>query len=123
AQGGDARVADDPDRLPRARLEAVLEAPGDGYLAEVDALQVGHAAMLLGAGRQKKGDAVDPGAGLLLARKVGEEVRRGERLATLYSNQPEGLERALQFLQGAFSLSPERVAPSPLFLGKVGIDG
>ncbi|MEI6308109.1 MAG: thymidine phosphorylase [bacterium] len=123
AQGGDARVADDPGRLPIARLEAVLEAPGDGFLAEVDALQVGHAAMLLGAGRQKKGDVVDPGAGLLLARKVGEEVRRGERLATLYSNQPEGLERALQFLQGAFSLSPERVAPSPLFLGKVGIDG
>ena len=123
AQGGDARVADDPGLLPRARLEAVLEAPGDGYLAEVDALQVGHAAMLLGAGRQKKGDAVDPGAGLLLARKVGEEVRRGERLATLYSNRTEDLERALQFLQGAFSLSPERVAPSPLFLGKVGIDG
>ncbi|MEI6509907.1 MAG: thymidine phosphorylase [bacterium] len=123
AQGGDARVAEDPGRLPVARLEGVLEASGDGFLAEVDALQVGHAAMLLGAGRQKKGDAVDPGAGLLLARKVGEEVHRGERLATLYSNQPEGLEKALQFLQGAFSLSPERVAPSPLFLGKVGIDG
>jgi pyrimidine-nucleoside phosphorylase len=123
AQGGDARVADDPGRLPVARLEGVLEATGDGFLAEVDALQVGHAAMLLGAGRQKKGDAVDPGAGLLLARKVGERVHRGERLATLYSNQPEGLEKALQFLQGAFSLSPERVAPSPLFLGKVGIHG
>ncbi len=123
AQGGDARVVDDPARLPRAPLEAVMEAPADGFLAEVDALQVGHAAMLLGAGREKKGDAVDPGAGLLLARKVGEEVRRGERLVTLYSNQAEGLERALQFLQGAFSFSPERVAPSPLFLGKVGIDG
>jgi len=123
AQGGDARVADDPSRLPRAPLEGILKATGDGFLAEVDALQVGHAAMLLGAGRQKKGDAVDPGAGLLLARKVGEEVRRGEPLATLYSSHAEGLERALQFLHGAFSLAPEPVAPSPLFLGKVGIDG
>jgi thymidine phosphorylase len=60
---------------------------------------------------------------MILTRKVGEKVLRGEPLVTLYSSQRNGLERAVHFLQGAFSISGERVSPSPLFLGKVGLNG
>jgi pyrimidine-nucleoside phosphorylase len=123
AQHGNPHVVEDRSLLPLGRFQAIMPAFMDGFLAEVDALQVGHAAMLLGAGRQKKGDRVDPGAGMILTRKVGEKVLRGEPLVTLYSSQRNGLERAVHFLQGAFSISGERVSPSPLFLGKVGLNG
>ncbi len=83
AQGGDARVVDEPDRLPQARLSRAVAASRDGWLSRLDARGVGRAAVLLGAGRAFKEQALDYGAGIELARKVGDRVRRGETIALL----------------------------------------
>ncbi len=85
AQGGDARVVDDPGRLPRPRLRREVRAARSGIVAQLDAELVGLASVDLGAGRARKEDAVDPAAGLLLRRRAGDPVRAGDVLAELHA--------------------------------------
>ncbi|TLM77165.1 MAG: hypothetical protein FDZ75_09430 [Actinobacteria bacterium] len=85
AQGGNPRIADDPDLLPLSHATRVVASPRAGYIAGYDAERVGRAAMLLGAGRARKDDVIDPGAGLVLVKRAGERVEAGEPLATLYA--------------------------------------
>jgi pyrimidine-nucleoside phosphorylase len=84
AQGGDPRVADDPDMLPHAARTRTVGAPASGWIAAYDAEGVGKAAMLMGAGRATKDDAIDPAAGLVLHAKVGDRIEAGAPLATLH---------------------------------------
>jgi pyrimidine-nucleoside phosphorylase len=85
-QGGDPRVLDEPGRLPAAPVLAVLKAPASGWLAGLDARQIGLAAVELGAGRTRVEDDVDPAVGFELRRTVGEEVESGEPLIMIRSN-------------------------------------
>lgn len=80
AQGGDASVVDDPTKLPQAKYRWELEAPEDGYVAEIVADEVGTAAMLLGAGRATKEATIDLSVGLVLHKKVGDAVKKANRL-------------------------------------------
>jgi pyrimidine-nucleoside phosphorylase len=82
--GGDPRCVDEPSRLPAAPVVEDVPAPRAGYIAGIDALAVGRAAMQLGAGRVTKQDTIDPAAGIVLRAKVGDRVRRGEPLATIH---------------------------------------
>ena len=92
AQGGDPRVADAPDELlPRAPLSLDLPSPSAGYVAAIDALAIGEAARQLGAGRQRKGDPIDPAAGLILRAKVGDYLAAGAAWATLFASDPARL--------------------------------
>ena len=84
AQGGSVAVIDDPARLPQALLVTTLEAGADGVINDIDAALIGQASVLLGAGRERKGDAVDPAAGIVLRATVGETVRRGQPLLELH---------------------------------------
>ncbi|WP_419881264.1 pyrimidine-nucleoside phosphorylase [Peribacillus sp. B-H-3] len=86
AQGGDASVVDNPERLPQAKYTFELEAKEDGYVSEIVADEVGTAAMLLGAGRATKESVIDLAVGLVLRKKIGDEVKKGESLVTIYSN-------------------------------------
>ncbi|GAB7386197.1 pyrimidine-nucleoside phosphorylase [Bacillaceae bacterium] len=86
AQGGDPFVVDDPSRLPQANRHIEVIAEQDGYVTAVDAEAVGIAAMLLGAGRKKKGDLIDHAAGVTLQKKIGDPVRSGETLCVLHTN-------------------------------------
>ncbi|SFC43411.1 pyrimidine-nucleoside phosphorylase [Bacillus sp. OV322] len=86
AQGGDASVVDNPERLPQAKYTFELEAKEDGYVSEIVADEVGTAAMILGAGRATKESVIDLAVGLVLRKKIGEEVKKGESLVTIYSN-------------------------------------
>jgi thymidine phosphorylase len=116
AQGGD------PDApLPTAREAHVLLAPADGVLTQLDALAVGVAAWRLGAGRARKEDPVQAGAGIELHAKPGALVRGGEPLMTLHTDTPERFERALQALEGGFFLAPEGDRPDllPLVVERV----
>ena len=113
-QGGDPRVVDDPGRLPQARQRQDFVAPGEGYLARMDAERIGRAAMALGAGRARAEDAIDPAVGLVVHKKVGDRVERGEPLATLYFNREERLADAQARLEAAFSLAPAPPASAPL---------
>ena len=116
AQGGD------PDaELPRARETHVVQVPASGVLTSLDALAVGVAAWRLGAGRARKEDAVQAGAGVELHAKPGAEVRGGEPLMTLHTDTPERFERALEALDGAYFIAPHGSRPDllPLVIERV----
>jgi len=116
AQGGDPRVVDEPDRLPRSPLSKDVKAPRDGYLAALDARRVGEAAVRLGAGRETAEQALDYGAGIVIAKKVGERVKKGEVLATLHASDQARLERAAADYARAVELSPRAPHPRPVIL-------
>ncbi|HWK24130.1 MAG TPA: pyrimidine-nucleoside phosphorylase [Ureibacillus sp.] len=92
AQGGDASVVDDPTLLPKAKYQIELPALSSGYVAKIEADDVGVAAMLLGAGRATKESTIDLSVGLVLHKKVGDAVQEGESLVTIHSNSEEIIE-------------------------------
>lgn len=99
AQGGD------PDaELPKAKENHVVLAPESGLLTELDALQVGTASWRLGAGRARKEDSVQFGAGITLHAQVGQKVQAGQPLLTMHTDEPERFERALAALDGGFKI-------------------
>lgn len=119
AQGGDGRVVDDPSLLPRARYQEAWVAEGDVYLAFLPADKLGEIAMKLGAGREKKGDPIDPAVGIVLGGKVGDLIRKGQPVATVFANDREKLKQALAELKGCIVLSPDPVTPPPLVLEEI----
>jgi thymidine phosphorylase len=99
AQGGD------PDaKLPQAKEQHVVLAPESGFLSHLDALAVGTASWRLGAGRARKEDDVQFGAGITLHAQLGQEVKAGDPLMTLHTNEPERFERALESLADSFKI-------------------
>lgn len=108
AQGGDPSVVDDPMKLPQAKYTFELEAKEDGYVAEIVADSVGTAAMWLGAGRATKESTIDLAVGLVLNKKIGDEVKKGESLVTIYSNQ-EDIEEVKQKLYESIAISKDKV--------------
>jgi len=117
AQGGDLAAA-----LPVARESHVVPAPADGELARLDALAVGLAAWRLGAGRARKEENVQPGAGIVLHAKPGEPVRAGRPLLTLLTDTPDRFEAALRDLDGGYDVLPAgaRAELAPLVLDRIG---
>lgn len=102
AQGGDPAVVDEPDRLKLARHRRVVRAPTDGFVTDIDPLELGLVSVGLGAGRATTEDSVDPGAGIALHAKVGDRVRAGDPLATLYTSTRARLTPAVGRTAGAF---------------------
>lgn len=115
AQGGDARVADDVSLLPVGVHTRTVCADGEGWVAGFDAEGVGRAAMALGAGRARKEDRIDPGAGLLLEAKTGDRVSTGSVLATLYTSDAALLDEATERLLAAVRVSETEPVVPPLF--------
>ncbi len=116
AQGGD------PDAtLPVAKETHEVLAPADGVLTELDALKVGVAAWRLGAGRARKEDPVQAGAGIEMHAKPGASVRAGEKLLTLHTDTPDRFDRALESLEGSFTIAPPGSRPDllPLVIEKI----
>ncbi|GAA3289889.1 thymidine phosphorylase [Arthrobacter citreus] len=116
AQGGD------PDApLPQARESETIYAPADGVLVELDALSVGVAAWRLGAGRARKEDQVQAGAGVRLHAKPGAPVRAGQPLMTLLTDTPEKFDRAREALEHAVVIAPEGSRPAQkLIIDRIG---
>lgn len=120
AQGGDARVLESDSYLPLKANESVLVANREGYLSHMDAEGIGVAAMLLGAGRLRKEDAIDPAAGIMLTRKTGDYVKKGEEIARLYANLPaDRVDEAQNRLCTALTFSEEKPLSRPLILDTV----
>ncbi len=113
AQGGDPSVVDDPDARPDTAPVAEVEAPADanGYVADLDALSVGQAAVELGAGRQTKEESVDPVAGLTDLKKPGDAVEGGDVLARLHTSESSDLDAVRAVVQDAYIFS--EVPPEP----------
>lgn len=113
AEGGDASYIDHPEKFPEAAHEFEIRAKEGGFVEEIDSLSIGHAAMLLGAGRSRAEDNIDFAAGIYLEKKVGDEVVPGEVLARAYSNK-EGVEDALREIEGAYRIAAEQPPVLPL---------
>ena len=108
SQGGDASVVEDTEKLPQAAFRIELEAKEDGYISEIVADQVGNAAMLLGAGRATKDSIIDLSVGLVLRKKIGDYVQKGESLVTIYSSSPQ-VEDVKKKLEENIKISTEKV--------------
>ena len=104
AQGGDPTVVDDPSKLTIAKVAVDVVADGAGYVCEIDAERIGIASQHTGAGRARKEDDIDYGAGVLLHKKVGYPVRPGEVLATVYSGNAHKAEAAAAEVKAAFRI-------------------
>lgn len=113
AQGGDETVIDDPSKMPQAKHQIPFVADQAGFVSEITANEVGTAAMLLGAGRATKESVIDLAVGIVLHKKVGDEVKEGDTIATLHSNQ-ENVDDVLKKLRDAYTISSEKVDAPPL---------
>ena len=109
AQGGDARVTDDPDRLPKAERLIPIAAKAGGYVAAMKTSDIGYAAQALGAGRMKKSDAIDPAVGLVMKKRVGEPVEEGETWCELHVNPASDVAAARDLLDGALTVARQPV--------------
>ena len=115
AQGGD------PDApLPQARESHVVTAEQTGTVTRLDAMAVGLAAWRLGAGRERQGEAVQAGAGVVWHARPGDRVVAGQPLFTLLTDTPERFDRALAALGGGVEIGTNEVAPTPLVLDRIG---
>lgn len=124
AQGGDASAAEDSARLPTAQFVVEVSASEDGYVQAMASEQIGKAAMMLGAGRMTKDSSIDLAAGIILRKKIGDYVRKGECLAELHWND-ETIDPApiKQMTANAYQLGSAQAAPPPLILAIVTEDG
>ncbi|MGH7997683.1 MAG: thymidine phosphorylase [Opitutaceae bacterium] len=120
AQGGDPALLDDLRRLPRARLSEPVPASRRGYVRSVDAMGIALAALRLGAGRAKAGDAIDPSVGLTDLVKTGERVERGQPLCTLHANDEQALDEARLRVAEAITFADAPAPPAPLVAEEMG---
>ncbi len=109
AQGGDVSAINSPPLLLGQPAQSIVRAPAGGALSGVRADLLGRAALRLGAGREQASDQIDPQAGILVHAKIGNSVKKGDPLATLYYNRQSSLEDALELASRAFQISSEPV--------------
>jgi len=110
AQGGDTSVLDDPSRLPGARHREAVAAPRAGVVGAIESDQVGIAALVLGAGRRRKEDPIDPGVGIEIAARVGDRVEAGDPIAYLLHNET-GVADARSRVEAAYQIGDNPVEP------------
>ncbi|MBO4848374.1 MAG: thymidine phosphorylase [Clostridia bacterium] len=114
AMGGDTRYVDEPELLVRTSRIIPVYPVKSGYIGSIDAKQLGLAACLLGAGRLRKEDSVDPAVGILMNKRYGDRISENEPYAYLYVNNEDRLDEALALIEAAVSISDEAPAEMPL---------
>lgn len=119
AQGGNPLSIDDLGLLPRARRQVEVLATHGGFVQSLAARPMGHATMLLGAGRARVDSRIDPAVGLLLHKKVGDPVQAGESLCEVHVNDESSLELALSMIRHAYEIGDREVAAPPLIVERI----
>lgn len=115
AQGGDVSYVDHPEKMEEAPLKTVIEAPKSGFVSKVHARDVGEVSLVLGAGRAKKGDAIDLAVGIMVEVKIADKVERGQPLFVVHARNEVSLAEVRQRLLDAVMIAPGPVSPLPLF--------
>ena len=116
SQGGEEAAVDDYSLLEKAEYTKDVLSPGEGYVHAIDAEEIGRAALLLGAGRETKTSAIDLSVGIMIHKKIGDWVKQGEAIATLYYNPSSNIEEALNVLTNAYLIGEQPVlAPSLVY--------
>lgn len=118
SQGGDPDVVDNPEKLPQAKYKIELESLEEGWVEELVADEIGHAAMLLGAGRATKESQIDLAVGIVLNKKVGDAVKKGESLMTIHAND-ENINHIREFLYKNIKISLQKVEAPTLIHGVI----
>lgn len=118
-QGGNSNIVDDYSLLPQAKEIMEIKAPKTGYIAKIEAEEVGVSAMMLGAGRETKEDELDLSAGIVLTKKVSDFVNEGETIAYMHYNKLDKIEGAKDRFLKAYTISDEKVAAGKLVYGVV----
>jgi pyrimidine-nucleoside phosphorylase len=122
AHGGDPAFLDDPAKIEAmAPCRETVASPEDGWISGVDAETIGHACLLLGAGRSKTGEAVDPDAGVSGLLKIGEPVRKGQGLARLTAGDADRIKAARPVVEAAFHFSRQPVPVPRVLLADMGV--
>lgn len=111
-QGGNPNVVDDYSLIPYARYKEIIVSPEDGLVKEIDAYKVGVANLITGAGRKKKNDEIDYGAGVVVKKKIGDKISKNEPIFDVYSSDDQKVEEAAKYLENTLVISQEPVLPS-----------
>jgi pyrimidine-nucleoside phosphorylase len=115
AQGGDVSYIDNPSQFVASKHHEEVYADADGYVGRIDCLEIGVAAMQLGAGRATKDDVIDPAAGIIVDKKVGAKVSKGDKLADIYTDvDAVSYQPVIVDIQRAFKLQKDEVTPRPI---------
>jgi pyrimidine-nucleoside phosphorylase len=118
-QGGDVGVVDNPGRLARAKHKVDVTSSSAGYVASIQCEQLGVAGVVLGGGREKKEDKIDPAVGLEFYKRIGDPVERGEPLCTLHYNADARLDEARGLAESAYRIEPEKPRTIPPLIYRV----
>lgn len=118
-QQGDVEMVKNPDNYPKAKFSGKILAATKGYVCAVNALEVGRSAVVLGAGRIKTEDIIDPAAGIILHKKIGDPVEKGTTLMTIYTEKENTIKTISTRLFNAFSISEEVPKREKLILAKL----
>jgi thymidine phosphorylase len=121
AQGGNAQALDKFELLPNATGMREITSPRAGYVTQIDAESIGAASSMIGAGRYRKDDPIDPAVGIILEVKVGEKVDAGSVLCRLYYTREDNVEEAAERVEDAFRISGQRADERNLILEVVGV--
>lgn len=119
AQGGDKELVYHPERLPQASIVQEIESPADGYIQKIVCDEIGICSLILGGGRETKESEIDLSVGLVLHKKVGDAVRKGDSLATIYANDQAKLDAAKERFLQAYTIDRNPVEKKPLIKGIV----
>ncbi len=122
AQGGDVSFIHDPETYDSAKIIQDLTAPQDGFVNEINALTVGLCVVDLGGGRQVMEDQIDYKAGIVLTRKVGDSVKKGDIMATIHTDREHVVQRVSESLLDAFEIESSKPEPRDLILDVIEID-
>jgi pyrimidine-nucleoside phosphorylase len=120
AQGGNAQALDRFELLPNATGMREISAPRAGYVSAIQAEDIGRASTMMGAGRNRKEDGIDPAVGVILEVKIGEKVDSGAVLCRLYYTREDGLDEAAEMVEDAFRISQTKPEPRELILEVIG---
>jgi pyrimidine-nucleoside phosphorylase len=119
AQGGDARVASDPARLPRASQRKEFHAKRAGTVQQVDPREIGYGVIALGGGRKNMEDTIDPSVGFVISAKPGDHVDKGQPLAIVHARNENGIEFGMSVLEKAINVGDDAEPPLPLVSHRV----
>lgn len=123
AQGGDSSVVNDISKFEKASIEREVRSPREGYITFMDTKECGIASCLLGAGREKKEDDIDYSAGIVLKKKTGDFVEKGEVLAVFYGNKEEKMQPAIEVFLQALKIEAHKSKEEQLVYARVTQDG
>lgn len=107
-QGGDLSYIENPEKFPKAKISGEVLAKESGYLGSMDTEGIGVAAGLLGAGREKKDSEIDFSAGIIMKKKIGDRVEKGDVIAALYTASEEKLQRAVEHMEQCYEISVKK---------------